>query len=278
MASEYYKPTTPGVRHRTRSKQKLSKTKLIKKLRRINKNYAGRNNSGKITIRHRGGRQKRFLRLIDFKRDAFEIPAKVNTIEYDPNRSANIALLHYQNGDKRYIIAPDGLKVGQTVISSKENAEIEPGNTLPLNKIPVGTPIHNLELTPGKGGQIIRSAGAAAYIQDKEDRFVSIKLPSGETRRFPAISMATIGQVSNPDHKNRKLGKAGRRRLMGWRPSVRGVAMHPGAHPHGGGEGRSGIGMKSPKSPWGKRTLGKKTRKVKKYSTKDIIKDRRSKK
>lgn len=278
MASEYYKPTTPGVRHRTRSKQKLSKTKLIKKLRRINKNYAGRNNSGKITIRHRGGRQKRFLRLIDFKRDAFEIPAKVNTIEYDPNRSANIALLHYQNGDKRYIIAPDGLKIGQTVISSKENAEIEPGNTLPLNKIPVGTPIHNLELTPGKGGQIIRSAGAAAYIQDKEDRFVSIKLPSGETRRFPAISMATIGQVSNPDHKNRKLGKAGRRRLMGWRPSVRGVAMHPGAHPHGGGEGRSGIGMKSPKSPWGKRTLGKKTRKVKKYSTKDIIKDRRSKK
>ncbi len=278
MASEYYKPTTPGVRHRTRSKQKLSKTKLIKKLRRINKNYAGRNNSGKITIRHRGGRQKRFLRLIDFKRDAFEIPAKVNTIEYDPNRSANIALLHYQNGDKRYIIAPDGLKVGQTVISSKENAEIEPGNTLPLNKIPVGTPIHNLELTPGKGGQIIRSAGAAAHIQDKEDRFVSIKLPSGEIRRFPAISMATIGQVSNPDHKNRKLGKAGRRRLMGWRPSVRGVAMHPGAHPHGGGEGRSGIGMKSPKSPWGKRTLGKKTRKVKKYSTKDIIKDRRSKK
>lgn len=278
MASEYYKPTTPGVRHRTRSKQKLSKTKLIKKLRRINKNYAGRNNSGKITIRHRGGRQKRFLRLIDFKRDAFEIPAKVNTIEYDPNRSANIALLHYQNGDKRYIIAPDGLRVGQTVISSKENAEIEPGNTLPLNKIPVGTPIHNLELTPGKGGQIIRSAGAAAYIQDKEDRFVSIKLPSGETRRFPAISMATIGQVSNPDHKNRKLGKAGRRRLMGWRPSVRGVAMHPGAHPHGGGEGRSGIGMNSPKSPWGKRTLGKKTRKVKKYSTKDIIKDRRSKK
>lgn len=278
MASEYYKPTTPGVRHRTRSKQKLSKTKLIKKLRRINKNYAGRNNSGKITIRHRGGRQKRFLRLIDFKRDAFEIPAKVNTIEYDPNRSANIALLHYQNGDKRYIIAPDGLRVGQTVISSKENAEIEPGNTLPLNKIPVGTPIHNLELTPGKGGQIIRSAGAAAYIQDKEGRFVSIKLPSGEIRRFPAISMATIGQVSNPDHKNRKLGKAGRRRLMGWRPSVRGVAMHPGAHPHGGGEGRSGIGMKSPKSPWGKRTLGKKTRKVKKYSTKDIIKDRRSKK
>jgi large subunit ribosomal protein L2 len=277
MASEYYKPTTPGVRHRTRSKQKLSKTKLIKKLRRINKNYAGRNNSGKITIRHRGGRQKRFLRLIDFKRDAFEIPAKVNTIEYDPNRSANIALLHYQNGDKRYIIAPDGLRVGQTVISSKENAEIEPGNTLPLNKIPVGTPIHNLELTPGKGGQIIRSAGAAAYIQDKEDRFVSIKLPSGEIRRFPAISMATIGQVSNPDHKNRKLGKAGRRRLMGWRPSVRGVAMHPGAHPHGGGEGRSGIGMKSPKSPWGNRTLGKKTRKVKKYSTKDIIKDRRSK-
>jgi len=278
MAAEYYKPTTPGTRHRTKLKTKLSKARPHKKLRRISKNYAGRNNSGKITTRHRGGRQKRFLRLIDFKRNAFEIPAKVATIEYDPNRSANIALLHYRNGDKRYIIAPDGLKIGQIIISSKKSAEIEPGNTLPLSKIPVGTPIHNLELTPGKGGQIIRSAGSAAYIQDREGGFASVKLPSGEIRRFSIEAMATIGQVSNPEYKNRKLGKAGRRRLMGWRPSVRGVAMHPGAHPHGGGEGRSGIGMKSPKSPWGKKTLGKKTRKVRKYSAKHIIKDRRSKK
>lgn len=278
MASGFHKPTTPGLRHRTRVKQKLTKIKPVKKLRRINKNYAGRNNSGKITIRHRGGRQKRFLRLIDFKRNVLDIPAKVAAIEYDPNRSANIALLHYRNGDKRYIIAPDGLQIGQVVIASRSSTEIEPGNTLPLNKIPIGTPIHNLELTPGKGGQIIRSAGAAAYLQDKEDKFVSVKLPSGEVRRFPAQAMATIGQVSNPDHKNRQLGKAGRRRLMGIRPSVRGVAMHPGAHPHGGGEGRSGIGMKSPKSPWGKKTLGKKTRKIKKYSSKNIIKDRRSKK
>lgn len=278
MALKKYKPTTPGTRHRTKNPEKLLKSKPPKKLRRINKNYAGRNNSGKITVRHRGGRQKRFLRLIDFKRNAFDIKAKVATIEYDPNRSANIALLHYQNGDKRYILAPVGLKIGDTVISTKNTADIEPGNCLPLSKIPVGTPIHNLELTPGKGGQIIRSAGSSAQIQDKEGRFASIKLPSGEIRRFPADAMATIGQVSNPEHKNRKLGKAGRRRLMGWRPSVRGVAMHPAAHPHGGGEGRTGVGMKSPKTPWGKIARGKKTRKGKRYSNKYIIKDRRSKK
>lgn len=278
MAAQFFKPTTPGTRHRTKPTVKLAKSKPPKKLRRISKNYAGRNNSGKITTRHRGGRQKRFLRIIDFKRNTFDIAAKVATIEYDPNRSANIALLHYINGAKRYIIAPEGLEIGQTIISSKTTAEIEPGNTLPLGKIPIGTPIHNLELTPGKGGQIIRSAGSSAYIQDKEGKFASVKLPSGEIRSFPIVAMATIGQVSNPDFKNRKIGKAGRRRLMGWRPTVRGVAMHPAAHPHGGGEGRSGIGMKSPKSPWGKKTLGKKTRNKRKHSTKYIIKDRRSKK
>lgn len=272
------KPTTAGVRHKTRPTQKFKKNKLLKKLRVINKNYAGRNSSGKITVRHRGGRQKRFLRLIDFKRNAFEIPAKVATIEYDPNRSANIALLHYQNGDKRYILAPVGLKVGDSVISSKKIHDIDPGNTLPLGLIPVGTPIHNLELTPGKGGQIIRSAGSAAQIQDKEGRFASVKLPSGEIRRFPVEAMATIGQLSNVEHKNRKLGKAGRRRLMGWRPSVRGVAMHPAAHPHGGGEGRTGVGLKSSKTPWGKIARGKKTRKLKRYSNKYIIKNRKAKK
>ncbi len=278
MAAQYYKPTTPGTRHRTKNTSKLSRVRPPKKLRRISKNYAGRNNSGKITVRHRGGRQKRFLRLIDFKRNVFDIPAKVATIEYDPNRSANIALVHYANGDKRYIIAPNGLTVGQTVIASQKNAEIEPGNCLPLSKIPVGTPIHNLEITPGKGGQVVRSAGSAAYIQDKEDKFASVKLPSGEIRRFRVEAMASIGQVSNPEHKNRKLGKAGRRRLMGWRPTVRGTAMHPAAHPHGGGEGRTGVGLPSPKTPWGKKARGAKTRKRKKYSNKLIIKDRRSKK
>lgn len=278
MALKKFKPTTPGTRHRTRNPEKLAKSRVPKKLRRINKNYAGRNNSGKITVRHRGGRQKRFLRLVDFKRNAFEIPATVATIEYDPNRSANIALLHYKNGDKRYILAPVGLKIGATVISTKNSYDIEPGNCLPLGKIPVGTPIHNLELTPGKGGQIIRSAGSSAQIQDKEGRFASVKLPSGEIRRFPIEAMATVGQVSNPEHKNRKLGKAGRKRLMGWRPTVRGVAMHPAAHPHGGGEGRTGVGMKHPKTPWGKIARGLKTRKKKRYSNKYIIKDRRSKK
>lgn len=279
MALKSKKPNTPGQRHQVHVDNDLGESKPPKKLRSTNKNYAGRNNSGKITVRHRGGRHKRFYRKIDFKRDLFDIPAQVESLEYDPNRSANIALLKYRNGVRRYILAPNKLKVGQTILSSRDKQlEVEPGNALPMGKVPVGTPIHNLEITPGKGGQIVRSAGVAALIQDKEGKFVTVKLPSGELRKFNAKCMATIGQVSNTDHKNRKIGKAGRKRHMGWRPSVRGVAQHPGSHPHGGGEGRSGIGMPSPKSPWGKKTLGKKTRKRNKYSDKKIIKDRRIKK
>ena len=279
MALKSKKPNTPGQIHQVRVDNDLGESKPPKKLRSTNKNYAGRNNSGKITVRHRGGRHKRFYRKIDFKRDLFDIPAQVESLEYDPNRSANIALLKYRNGVRRYILAPNKLKVGQTILSSRDKQlEVEPGNALPMGKVPVGTPIHNLEITPGKGGQIVRSAGVAALIQDKEGKFVTVKLPSGELRKFNAKCMATIGQVSNTDHKNRKIGKAGRKRHMGWRPSVRGVAQHPGSHPHGGGEGRSGIGMPSPKSPWGKKTLGKKTRKRNKYSDKKIIKDRRIKK
>lgn len=276
MSLKKIKPTSAGSRHQLR-RQSIKKTKRIKSLTVINKYHAGRNTTGKITVRHRGGRQKRLLRLIDFKRQTFDIPAKVMTIEYDPNRSADIALVQYQNGLKNYILSPDNLKIGQTIIASTKPTDIEPGNCLPLSLIPVGTPIHNLELTPKKGGQIVRSAGAAAYIQDKEGDFVSVKLPSGEIRKIKAVCLATIGQLSNPEHKNESIGKAGRKRLMGWRPSVRGVAQHPDSHPHGGGEGRSGVGMPSPKSPWGKPTLGKKTRSKKKYSNKFIIKDKRKK-
>jgi large subunit ribosomal protein L2 len=270
------KPTTPGWRHRTRTTNKLGKSVVPKSLRTINKKSSGRNNSGKITTRHRGGRQKRYLRTIDFKFSWKEIPGKVASLEYDPNRTANIALIHYANGVKTYILAPNDLKKGATVLASAK-AEIEPGNSLPLNKIPVGTPIHNLEIIPGKGAQMVRSAGNAAYIQAKEEGVIDVKLPSGEVRRFRGDAWATIGQVGNPEHRNIKLGKAGRKRLMGWRPTVRGVAQHPGSHPHGGGEGRSGIGMKSPKSPWGKRTLGKRTRKRNKYSNRLIIKNRKVK-
>lgn len=270
------KPTTPGIRHRARPAASLSAVRPVKSLRVIRKKFSGRNNSGKITVRHRGGGHKRFLRLIDFRRQMFDIPAVVKTIEYDPNRSAHIAQIWYENGTKTYILAPEGLQIGRKVVSSQTSAEIEPGNCLPLSLIPVGTPLHNIELFPGKGGQIVRSAGSAAYLQAKEADFVLIKLPSNEIRQVHASCMATIGQVSNPDHKNRVLGKAGRRRHMGWRPTVRGVAQNPRSHPHGGGEGRTGVGMKAPKTPWGKRTLGVKTRKPK-YSDKYIIKDRRLK-
>jgi large subunit ribosomal protein L2 len=271
-----YKPTTPGRRHRRDlDYSSLTKKKPEKQLTKKLTYKAGRNHSGKITIRHRGGRHKRLYRLIDFKRDKKDIPARVVSLEYDPNRSANIALLHYADGAKRYILAPRQLKLGQTVIASP-TAPIKPGNFLPLSRIPDGTLIHNLELTPGKGGQLVRSAGTAAVLQAKDKRAI-IKLPSGEIREIPLTCYATIGEVGNPEVKNIKLGKAGRRRHRGFRPAVRGVAMHPGAHPHGGGEGRSGIGMPSPLSPWGKKTLGKKTRRRKKYSNKRIIKDRRRK-
>lgn len=272
------KPTSPARRHRVDVKSpELTGSKPTKSL--LAKGTfkrQGRNNTGKITVRHRGGGVKRKLRLIDWKRKSFNVPAVVKTIEYDPMRSAHIALLAYANGEKAYILAPEGLQIGETVMSGEE-AEIKVGNALPLSKIPVGMPIHNIELRPGKGAQMVRSAGASALIQSKEGHNVIIQLPSKEFRLVTAICYATIGQVGNADYKNRSLGKAGRKRLMGWRPAVRGTAQHPGSHPHGGGEGRSGVGMKHPKTPWGKPALGKKTRKKNKYSNKFIVQDRRIK-
>jgi len=268
-------PTSAGVRHRLDAVNEFTVSKPEKSLTEKQKKNAGRNAHGHVTTRHRGGGVKRRYRLIDFRRTK-TIDGRVATIEYDPNRSANIALIHYRDGEKRYILAPDTIKVGD-IISTGPEVEPKIGNCLPLKRIPVGLPIHNLELTPGKGGQIVRSAGTAAYVQSKEEDLVTVKLPSGEVRLLKSDCFATIGQVSNLDHKNRKLGKAGIRRLMGWRPSVRGIAQHPDSHPHGGGEGRSGIGMPSPKSPWGKRTLGKKTRKGNRYSNKLIVKNRKQK-
>lgn len=276
MAVKKYKPTTPGRRHRSDLDfSDLTKKKPEKGLTKKISYKAGRNSTGKITVRHRGGRHKRLYRVIDFKRDKKDISAKVVAIEYDPNRTAHIALLHYLDGEKRYILAPQKLKLGQAVIAS-DKAPAKPGNALTLKNIPVGSLIHNIELTPGKGGQLVRSAGTAAVLQSK-DKTAALKLPSGEIRQVSLSCYATIGEIGNPELKNIKLGKAGRKRHLGFRPAVRGVAMHPGAHPHGGGEGRSGIGMPSPLSPWGKKTLGKKTRRKKKYSNKLIIKDRRQK-
>jgi large subunit ribosomal protein L2 len=242
----------------------------------INPKSSGRNFSGKITVRGQGGRQKRFLRHLDWKRSTLDIKARVESLEYDPNRSAQIALLVYANGHRDYILAPEGLKIGDIIVASIKT-EIKPGNSCLVKNIPLGTPIHNLEIRPGKGAQVVRSAGNFALIQSKEEDKVIVKLPSGEIKIIHPDARATIGSLSNPDHKNKKLGKAGRNRLMGRRPTVRGVAQNPRSHPHGGGEGRSGIGMPSPKSPWGKPTLGKKTRTRKKYSHHLIIKDRRAK-
>lgn len=245
---------------------------IPKRLLKLNPKSSGRNFSGKITVRHQGGREKRFLRHIDWKRN-IELSAKVESIQYDPNRTADIALLVYVSGAKDYILAPHGLKVGD-VITSSETAEIKVGNCLPMKNIPIGIEIHCLEITPGKGAQMVRSAGNTATVQSKEGTIVVVKLPSGEIRTFDGRCKATIGALSNPHHKEEILGKAGRKRHMGVRPTVRGVAQDPRSHPHGGGEGRSGIGMKSPKSPWGKRTLGKRTRDRKKFSDKLIIKRR----
>ena len=247
---------------------------MSKKLLKILPKKSGRNTTGKVTVRHQGGREKRFLREIDFRRNKHDIPAKVVSIEYDPNRTADIALLVYQDGDKRYILAPVGLKIGENLVASKK-AEIKTGNTLPLERIPVGTAIHNVELRPGKGAQLVRGAGVGATIQGKERGYVTVKLPSGELRKVPAECFATIGQVSNAERKNVILEKAGRKRRLGIRPTVRGVVQNPHSHPHGGGEGRSGIGMPGPKSPWGKSTLGKRTRKRRKYSDKWIVKRRK---
>jgi large subunit ribosomal protein L2 len=236
----------------------------------------GRGASGHVTVRHRGGGVKKRLRVIDWKRNKQDVPAVVKRIEYDPNRSANIALLYYKDGEKRYILAPDALEVGQEVVAA-ESVEVRAGNAMPLKNIPVGVPIHNIETRVGKGAQLVRGAGTAAMVQAKEGQFVTISLPSREVRLINAECFATIGQVGNSDWKNKKLGKAGRKRLMGIRPTVRGTAQHPNSHPHGGGEGRSGVGMKYPKTPWGKHALGKKTRNKKKTTNKYIIKDRRVK-
>lgn len=263
MAIKTYKPTSPGRRGMTGSTfEEVTRTEPERSLLRPLRKRAGRNVQGRITVRHRGGGHKRRYRLIDFKRDKVGISARVGSIEYDPNRSARIALLVYDDGEKRYVIAPLGLQVGDTVMSG-EDAEIRVGNALPLARIPLGTLVHNIELYPGRGGQMVRSAGTSAQVLAKEGDYVTLRLPSGEMRLVRKDCMATIGQVGNVDHGNIKLGKAGRRRWLGWRPAVRGSAMSPRDHPHGGGEGRSPIGMPSPKSPWGKKTLGKKTRRNK---------------
>ncbi|MBI5356491.1 50S ribosomal protein L2 [Candidatus Collierbacteria bacterium] len=275
MQLKSYKPTTPGRRHLALVEVKFKGKPEKSLIARVSHHSAGRNYAGRVTIRHRGGGEKRFLRIIDWKRNIEGIPGKVDRLEYDPNRSSWIALIVYGNGAKRYILAPDGLVEGQIIMAGNK-APIEVGNCLPLSEIPIGMAIHNLEIRPGRGAQMVRSAGQAAIIQAKDEKGIDVKLPSGELRRFVIDAKATIGQVSNVMHKNEKLGKAGRRRHMGWRPAVRGVAMNPRRHPHGGGEGRSGIGLKSPKSLWGKRTMGKKTRKNK-YSNRLILKDGRIK-
>ncbi len=277
MAIKTYKPTTPSRRFMTTADYSvLSKVKPEKSLVVSLKKNAGRNNYGRITVRHRGGGNKVKYRIIDFKRDKMDINATVLTLEYDPNRTAYIALVQYEDGEKRYILAPDGLKVGD-IVTSSASADIKPGNALPLENIPVGTIIHNIEISKNKGGQLVRAAGNAAQLMAKEGGYALIRLPSGEVRKVLISCMATIGQVSNLEHENVSIGKAGRKRHMGIRPTVRGVVMNPCDHPHGGGEGKSPIGRPSPVTPWGKPALGYKTRKTKKHSSKLIIKDRRSK-
>ncbi len=272
MAIRVYKPTSPARRFMSvLTYEEITKKTPEKSLTEILKKNSGRNKQGKITVRHQGGGAKRKYRIIDFKRNKKDIPAKVIAIEYDPNRTAFIALLQYADGEKRYILAPLDLKVGDTVLSS-ENADIKPGNALPIARIPVGTLIHNLEIKPGKGGQIVRSAGAYAQLMAKEGNYAQVRLPSGEYRRIPLNAMATIGTVGNTDHSNVRVGKAGRKRHMGIRPTVRGVVMNPVDHPHGGGEGKSPVGMPAPVTPWGKPALGYKTRKHKKYSNRLIVK------
>jgi large subunit ribosomal protein L2 len=276
MAVKKYKPITPGMRDMTgHSFEEITKGVTPERsLMVIKKRSGGRNAQGRVTVRHRGGGARRYIRLVDFKREKFGIPAKVASIEYDPNRTARLALLHYSDGEKRYIVSPLDLKVGDTVMSGP-NAEIRSGNALPISNIPVGTMIHNLEIKPGKGGQLVRTAGGAAQLLAKEGDFAQIRMPSGEVRLIYQVCYATIGQVGNLDHSNVKLGKAGRKRHRGIRPTVRGTAMSPRDHPHGGGEGRQPIGLAGPKSPWGKPTLGKKTRRNKK--TDQFIVRRRSK-
>ncbi|WLD93531.1 50S ribosomal protein L2 [Alkalihalobacillus sp. AL-G] len=277
MAIKKFKPTTNGRRNMTASDfSELTTDQPEKSLLAPLSKKAGRNNHGRITTRHQGGGHKRKYRIIDFKRDKDGIPGRVATIEYDPNRSANIALIHYADGEKRYILATKGMKVGQEIMSGSD-ADIKPGNALPLADIPVGTTIHNIELKPGRGGQLVRSAGAEAQLLGKEERYALVRLRSGETRMILITCRATIGQVGNLEHELINIGKAGRSRWLGKRPTVRGSVMNPNDHPHGGGEGRAPIGRKSPMSPWGKPTLGYKTRKKNKPSDKYIVRRRRKK-
>lgn len=275
MAVKKYKPVTPGQRGMTGyTFEEITKSAPERSLVVIRRERGGRNAHGRVTVRHRGGGNRKYIRIVDFKRDKRDIPAKVAAIEYDPNRTARLALLNYADGEKRYIVAPLGLRVGDTVLAGP-SAEIRPGNSLPLANIPVGTMVHNLELKAGKGGQLVRSAGGAAQLLAKEGEYAQIRLPSGEVRRVLQVCYATIGQVGNVDHSNVKLGKAGRKRHMGIRPTVRGTAMSPRDHPHGGGEGRQPAGMPGPKTPWGRPARGYKTRNNK--QTDKYIVRRRSK-
>ena len=274
MAIKKYKPTSPSRRNMTVTDYSvLSKVAPERSLLEPMKNTAGRNNTGRITVRHHGGGNRTKYRVIDFKRNKTGMKAQVLTLEYDPNRTAFIALIQYEDGTKSYILAPDGLKVGDSVMSG-EGADIRPGNALPISSIPVGTVIHNVELYPGKGGQLVRSAGNFAQLIAKEGKYGLVRLPSGELRNVPLNCYATIGQVSNLDHDNVKIGKAGKKRHMGWRPTVRGSVMNPVDHPHGGGEGKSPVGRPGPVTPWGKPTLGYKTRDKHKASDKFIVRRR----
>ena len=277
MSIKVYKPTGNARRNMSVTDfSELSKVAPERSLLVSLKKNSGRNSYGRITVRHRGGGQRRKYRVIDFKRDKFDIPATVASVEYDPNRSAHIALVQYEDGEKRYILQPAGLKVGDTVVAGAA-ADIKPGNALPLSNIPVGTVVHNVELYPGRGGQLARAAGNSAQLMAKEGIYALLRLPSGELRNVPASCMATIGQVGNLDHENVKVGKAGRKRHMGWRPTVRGSVMNPCDHPHGGGEGKAPIGRPGPVTPWGKPALGYKTRNTKKPSDKLIVKRRNDK-
>ncbi len=276
MGIKKYKPVTPGLRGMTGyTFEEITKTKPERSLVIPKRQRGGRNAQGRVTVRHRGGGHRRKIRLVDFKRDKRGIPARVAAIEYDPNRTARLALLFYADGEKRYILAPVGLRVGDTIMAGPE-ADIRPGNSLPISNIPVGTMIHNIELYEGRGGQLVRSAGASAQLMAKEGNYAQVRLPSGEVRLIRQVCYATIGQVGNVEHGNIKLGKAGRKRHLGIRPTVRGSAMNPNDHPHGGGEGRQPIGMPGPKSPWGKPTLGYKTRRNKR-TDKYIVRRRRKK-
>ncbi|MBE6032784.1 MAG: 50S ribosomal protein L2 [Clostridiales bacterium] len=277
MGIKKYKPTSPGMRGMTGSTfEEITATSPEKSLTVTLKKHSGRNVRGKITVRHRGGGYRPKYRIIDFKRDKDGIPGKVATIEYDPNRSANIALIFYADGEKRYIIAPNNLQVGDVVLSGPE-ADIKPGNALPLQNIPLGTIVHCVEMKPGKGAQMVRAAGNGAQLMAKEGEYASLRLPSGEVRKVRIQCKATIGEVGNLDHENIKIGKAGRKRHMGIRPTVRGSVMNPNDHPHGGGEGKVGIGRVGPVTPWGKPALGYKTRKKNKHSNKYIVKRRNEK-